>query len=350
MKESSIHNRIERAQAQRRIEYLGAVYDADVVSCIKRMDSNRAFLSIPEEERRYFQSTLQRVFDHRDNAYFLVRRGPEGSRLQVEPEDFLLLSGYGSTCLLDSSELFDYKKFGFSNVFEFTGTVGAAIGAAVSPRNPGREWTSWTITSNITATRDGDFMIIQKDITDYVTVDPMNNRIPYRPETIRDKRVVIAGHSVEPSFLISVLKYIDQVGIGGRRVLATAVNLIGEEFTSLDLNRSPNTPRYSRLWRTPIPVLGDAYIIKERSLHAVHGGIEGGYGMYIGPRKELVIASSAETNGNRIDTSKAVMFLPGEMDNVLFGLFYQAEQRLGRTSIDELASTFADYAPLIRRA
>ena len=119
--DSGLTKRIERADKNRKLDHLGVVYERDVVDCIKGMSEDHLFEMIPEEERKKFKADLNDLFRDRDSASWQIKRLDETQKEKVEPVDFLLLSGYRSGSLLKAPELFDYKKFGFSSIFEFTG-------------------------------------------------------------------------------------------------------------------------------------------------------------------------------------------------------------------------------------
>ena len=351
LEKSGLMRRIDNAVKSNRIGYTGYISDQYVAGNIKDMNKDRLFESIPEEERKKFKKALQDAWANKSKFYWSVKRNGEDSKEDVESGDFLLLSGFRSSEILRKAELFDHKKFGFSSISELTGTTGAAIEIAIrkSVHDNGLKWETARpdgriITSVMTGDHNADFRIYQNDITAYETIDPLGNKVSYRPEMAADRMIVAAYHSTEAQTLASFLKYIDQTGIKPKALENNAVDIIdwakslgqyggtcAEHFGGFD--RPPL--QFFVGWSIPIPQLDEKYETKDRCLYNIYTLGGKGYNFYISPQTALVITRH-DANEGAVDVKGSVSFLPDEMDNAIKGLLYQSAKGLGRTSVKQL--------------
>jgi hypothetical protein len=352
LEESGLMKRIDKAAGNFELNHLGYISERDVFTDIKAMDGDHLFESIPKEERRRFKNSLQDAWNKRSDFYWSIKRNGEDCREKMEAEDLLLLSGFRSMDILRDEELFDYRKFGFSSIFDFTGATGAAIEMRVSGGidRGGFKWETTRpdgriVTTTITGDDNADFRIYQKDITAYETIDPFGNRVYYRPETDTGRMTVAAYHSTEAQVLVSVLKYIDQIGLKPETLENKALDTISwvkslgqgggncaEHFG--ELGETPSLPFI--VWAVPLPQLDEEYQTSDMRAHNICTQFKAGYSMYIGPQKDLVMAHYLESPSGVVNMKGVVSFLPEDMDNVIRGLLYQAASGLGRTSARRL--------------
>jgi hypothetical protein len=352
LNESGLMRRIETAVKNYKLNYLGFVSEREVVESIRGMNNGRLLESIHVEERNKFKKTLQDAWANRSNMSWLIRRNGEDYKEKMEEEDFLLLSGFRSIGLLRKAELFDYKKFGFSNIFEFTGTTGAAIEMVLGNgiEGDGLKWETTradgrVITSVITGDNNADLRIYQKDITAYETIDPLGNKVSYRPEMDADRMTVAAYHSTEGFALVAFLKYINQLGLKPKTLENNAAGTINwakslgqgggtcaEHFGGFD----KSSIRFFSGWSMPISQLDEKHKTKEACPYNLWTQLGREYTFYIEPHRALVIAPNHETTKDTVDIGKAVSFLPEDVDDAIKGLFYQAARGLGRTSVRQL--------------
>ncbi len=262
--------RIEDTNDKHDFDVLGFTYEEDVVGGIQDMRKRGLFDTIPEGERRAFLKSLQAAWGNREKACYVVKRLDGDHEVVMDNEDFLLLSGLRSSLFLSKEELFDYKRFGFSSVGEFAGTVGAAIevtmgrgldrGAPVwqTKRPDGR-----VIASTITGDGNGDFRIIQRDLTPYETKDPLGNKVMYRPEDDVDRMGVAGDCDVEGIFLFSALKYIDQTGLkpktlenGAAETISWAAEILRKKGFYAESFEGPEIRHFSLIAGWPFPYPG----------------------------------------------------------------------------------------------
>jgi hypothetical protein len=350
LKDIGIAARIERANDEYKFTHMGHLFDREVVGYVSSLSKEGLLNAIPEEERKHFKKTIQEKFANRDKEFWLIKRNDQTQKEKMELEDFILLSGYRASELLRKNELFNYKKFGFSSIFEFTGTVGAAIESTFDDINDLRKGHTWetlradgrTIASTITGDHNADLRIFQRDITAYETTDPMGNKIGYRPETNSDHMIVGAYHSTETQLLVAVLRYVNQIGIKPESLENNAVQTLNwakslgqgggscaEHYGGFDRPSS----LFFAAHEIPLPQLNGEYKTKDRSVYSISTQFEGGYDMCIGPNKEFRIVYGSKELGN---AKQSVSFIPEDMDNVIKGIIYQAAKGLGRTSVRQL--------------
>ena len=357
LEESGILRRIEQISGNAFIS--GAVYEDDIIYYAKEIQKSGALDKIPKLEADKFKSSLNNAF----KAFFdgevpkwLIRRNNIFEETRMEIEDFLLLSGGIAFThkLLSDDELFDYKKFGFNNVFEFTGIVGSALMNTIREKTEiyipgGLDWTTErsncrTITSRIGGSMHYDLFISQVDITAYETKDPFGNSVSYRPDMYTDHMNLSTIHSTEPDFLVVILQYAEQMGImqkivesGAKEFIAFAKSL-GQRggATTEHLMGYIETPEYifSKTLLIPIPKLENnknyANIYSPYTFQSYGTADNAYYAAYIGTENELRI--------QLLPTSQreCISFIPDDIDKILKGLIYQCAMGIGRTSAKQI--------------
>jgi len=348
----------ERLKAKRYngdFPYLGSnLYENDLIADIEEMDAKGYFKTLSKEQEKDFSEGINKLLKEIGKTSWKVERNGKIIQDTLETQDIWLMSGCVSSLLLDKNEVFDYKKYGFDSIFDFTGTIGASIwkdfhGGNYSLRggyiwesksHDGRNWVN-----EIRGSEHMDLRINKTDITPDKTLDPLGNKVSYRPELREDFRCVAGYHSVEGNLLVSILKYTEQNKIEsellnnkGKKAIEFAKSLgqrgglCAEHFGGFDERSSLFFSRFN----LPIPNLDDNFSTKERSFDYVGMQGEGNYKIYVGPDKELIF--SMEGEGRNIETKKRVSasFQPSEADHLIKGLIYQSANGLGRTSVKQL--------------
>ena len=357
LEESGILRRIE--QISRNTFISGAVYADDIIHYAKEIKESGALDKIPKIEADEFKSSLNNAF----KAFFdgevpkwLIRKNNVFEETRMELEDFLLLSGgiVFTHKLLGDDELFDYKKFGFNNIFEFTGTVGSALMNAIREKAEiytpsGLDWVTEksnyrTITSSIGGNIHYDLSIRQVDITAYETKDPFGNSVSYRPEVYTDYMNFSTIHSTESDFLVVTLQYAEQMGImqkiveNGAKEFITFAKSLGQRAgaTTEHLMGFTETPEYTfnKTLYLQIPKLENNknYVgIYSPYTFQSYGTIDNiYYAAYIGTENELRI--------QLLPTSQreCISFIPEDIDKILKGLIYQCAMGIGRTPVKQI--------------
>lgn len=263
---------------------------------------------------------------------------------KIEPtlEHLIMLMGDYASYIFKPEEIANLSKWGFTSVSEFNGTISAyMIQKQKRFERTGLRWEAnhngKKLLNEIGGNMHSDLLIMQMDITNYEAIDPMGNRVYYRP-TI-GIRSVPAGHSVEGELLASILQYITQTGIQPSLLKNNAKSL-PEEVSSWQQHGGTCAEHFGGFDRDPgiffaitsmkIPELKNWK--KERSRHNIFSGPgNNNHEIYIGENNELVIGH--EEKGKFVEN---VRYMPEEMDSFLKGLFYQAASGLGRTSLAQL--------------
>ncbi|MEK6848827.1 MAG: hypothetical protein AABX65_04310, partial [Nanoarchaeota archaeon] len=218
LESSGLSARIKEAYRKHKIDIIGYISESDLTEITHTMQKEGFFNFIPEIERKEFMGKLEKTFKNRENDVFWSIARKEGEyREKIDVSDFLLFCGWKALGFLKRKELYNYEKFGFSSISEFTGSVGAMIENELH-KDSLRCGLVWRTTipdgrvfkNEITGDMNCDLRVYQTDITPYKTIDPLGNRVAYRPETEPDRRVITAYHSTEGQMLTAVLKWIEQ--------------------------------------------------------------------------------------------------------------------------------------------
>ncbi len=356
---SGLTDRIKEARKDNKISILGHISNRDVIDWVTELKGGGWFDELPTEERKSFSEPLNKTFKKKSEAHWNIKRFDGEYKEPVEIEDFLLLTGCRASQILEKRELFNYKEFGFSGVSEMVGTVGAAMNSAVKDDYYGKGGLKWQtqrpdgiiLANEITGDTNCDLRIFQNDITPYETLDPVGNKVHYRPQTMADSGIVAAYHSTEGTLFTAILKWVDQLGItpdslkdNGRELISWTRSLgqgggtCTEHFGGFD----NDARKFFIGWGYSLPQLDESSSTSELPNFSLFSQSEGAYGIYLGKNQEFSIAYDSFANrlfANRLlDPKKniSVSFLPSESDKVIRGLLYQCAKGLGRTSAKQL--------------
>lgn len=343
LNETGLAERIEDANKGCMLRIRGSTSDYDVKNL---MEDGELFDAMKADERAVFKQTLLNAL--KDASVWRIMRKDGEQKEKIKPEDVMVLAGDSAWGVLEGSELFDFKRFGFANVLEFTGTVGAAIERAAHSNVDMREGYKWesrwpdgrVVVNSITGSMHADLRIYQNDVTPYETFDPFGNRVYYRPETDSDRRVVAAYHSTEPHLLVALLKYSDQLGLkpaaledGAAKTIEWIMSL-GQSGGSCAEHFGGGRPddhyKFFINWRVPLPQLDVNLRADGICVNFLYTEYGGRYNIYVGQQKELVIAYVNDEQEEKLNPKKAVSFMPEEIDHLIKGVLFQSARGLGR--------------------
>lgn len=347
---AGITTRIETLRQEELKKYrMSAVSLDDIRRAVGRMEGEGHLRNMEKNERNEYKQFLYRAAREEDFYWTTNRKGGKLKERAVA-EDFYLLSGVRNLAVLHDNELFDYKKFNFDSIFEFTGTVGSAL-EIVSKANGWRYGLPWntrrenkrTISSIVTSDGAGEMRIFQQDITPYETTDPFGKRVYYRRLGITDKKAVEASSSTESYLLISILKYVEQLGLRPDILEKGAVttNQYITNISQMEMAKqhkiadraSESIKALFSTWEIPLPKVSEGKVKDSKFAHFIQSTLGGGYNICISENNELVIGRKIR---NEIDVENSVTFLPEDTNNLIKSLLYQAARGLGRTTERQL--------------
>ena len=339
----------------------GMMMSRDISGIAKEMKAGGFFKSMPDAQKKSFQTQLNELFKEKDTREWNVIKNDGAHKENVEYEDILLLMGFYSSMVLPKRELFAYGKHGFPSMFAFTGAVGARVWTYDEGRSQFRDGYKWTTTNpdgtvrvnEITGDGNCDLRIFQKDMTPYDTYDPLGNLVEYRPLMRSDNRVIGGYHSTEGGLLVSVLKYVKQLNVRSEilkdrnsvlEFLAWAKSLgqgggtCAEHFGGFD----SYPMNFLHSMDVPLPVLDADRKTDEHTRDYVttasHHKLA--YGLYVGLDQDLVfMIENLEENKKEF----AASFHSDESDHLIKGLFFQSARGLGRTSVLQLIQILDFY-------
>ena len=354
--------------------FSGYIRPEDVKANIREMQEEGFFKTLLEEERKTFMGGLESVFgginDWRGGVSWQVHRNGKVLEERTESEDLLLISGWVSSFLLNSNEIWNYKKFGFDSITDFTGCAGASIWelSKLSDYRKGYTWNSKSLdgrrfVNEITGDMNSDLRIFKVDITPDKTIDPTGNIVGYRPEIDDDRKVVAAYHSTEMELLVALLKYVSQTGIepeilikDNGKALIDEIKAKGQSIGNTTEHLSPNDTNLRMSFMSfdfPIPILDEEYKTSQHSFDSLGTAAEGAYHIYISPRKELVFSYQKREDLDNPIKPVSVSFEPADINHLIKGVFYQCAMGLGRTParhmIDALEYRFSPQFEADRR-
>lgn len=195
-------------------------FDSQIQESVDSLKEKGYFANIPKEESENFRTNLNRIFN--EGGKWQVTKGDKTINQPTEGEDVGLLLGDPAAEILKPDEFWRYKDFGFDTHSEFIGTMGAIFLHQMNKkdlfREDGLKWRTVlddgrVMTNKFLDDHNGDFRLNQKEVTPYETIDPFNNPVHYRPTLGNDGGIIAGYHSVEVGFLAAILKYVNQNGL-----------------------------------------------------------------------------------------------------------------------------------------
>lgn len=301
----------------------------------------------------WHQSLVKLVEKHCNLPWEIFRYEGKQSEPVCLDEDFNMLTGHNVAITLKPNQFWNFKKFGFSSLGDFFGTIGAYTRMKDKEyMERGHKWVSKQgnklFQTEVTGSEHGDFRMCKRDVTPYKTIDPLGNLVSYRPETDEDARFIAGSHSVEPSFLAVLLKWAEQEKIESE-ILKNPADFI-KQFKKMgqycgnfaDFGYDFMGPRMLfGGWEMSIQRFSEKFEHGHNPFNMLcYGSESGAYNFYIGDKEELIF-SYAKNLG---DKRKVSLEIPTyDFDNLVTGLFHQAQKGLGRTSIKQLADTIYFY-------
>jgi hypothetical protein len=344
LKDAGLVARLKEAKKQEDFpSFYGTIYEDDIQGFIDDMKEKGFFKKAPKEELKTLNQKLNHFLKESHKLKWTIKK-PEGNVTDgADIEDFPLLNGYYASFVLTPEEFWNPQELGFDSCFDLWGSLGALI--KVNPGSSFRDGYTWTselpdksrFISEVTGSEHGDFRLFRTDVTSYETLDPLGNKVSYRPEFTADRAMVIGYHSVEPMFLASILKYVTQENIPSEILKDQGKRFLKEEVGHLDQRFGPfadagdsrmHVQEYFWWSGLPIPRLNES-----KTSDAVFLDAQSRYGIYIGADKSLVFVY--ESDGKR-EPKVTLSLPPGEIDHLIRGLFVQASKGLGRTSVKQL--------------
>jgi len=329
--------------------YAGHVYNDEIRGEINDMKKRGYFETFPKEEKALWQKKAQELFGNPENYFWEVNRKSGVVKEEAELEDLLLSIGIVASNILKPHEIWDYKKFGFSSITDFTGSVGALF--MTKQKGGWREGYKWVkevggqvFKNEITGDMNCDFRLHQDDITPYKTLDPFGSEVGYRPQLDSDRGGVYGYHSCEAQLLVSILRWIEQKNINSellknnaKEILTWAKSLrqgggtCAEHFGGFEQNPMLFFPCFE----LPVVKLNADNSTGNNTIDIVGTTGDGYYGMFVSSKNELVFSYENPKKKNILKKINA-FFQPDEADHLIKGLFYQSAKGLGRTSVRQL--------------
>ena len=340
--ESGLEERIRKKREAYEIPN-GYIADFELPGLAKSLKEDGFYENLPEENgfNSLYKKTLNAMMK-RDGPAWKINANPGEKFIRPESDEIAMFLGLHASAILDKSEIWDYRKFGFSSPIEQISAIAAMMNERdENDRSNGRIFLSrqkdgkiWK--TNIAGNMHYDLSVMQEDVTEYETTDPFGFRIGLRP--VFSYRGMGPRDSTEPSFMMIAMKYVEQEKIPTRLFDDNARELIewgkslgqrgGATTEHLFGGREANYTHLFIGYDMPLPTLDSDYHTSEFTHFGLFTG-EGHYKAYIGPNKELVFKTNEDVSGLK---SVKCMFQPEDIDDLIRGIIYQCARGLGRTS------------------
>jgi hypothetical protein len=272
-------------------------------------------------------------------------------QLDFETEDFGLISGYFASQILTPEEFWSPEKFGFDNVGDLWGSLGALIveidhkylkeGFKWKSTSQGREFIT-----EISGSEHCDLRIFRTDVTPHRVLDPLGREVSYRPDFGEGRQIIGAYHSTEPSFFAILRRWADEEEIPVEafqfpdRFLERFTGKGSHLGNCADAGGNMGHPMMTLLNAGfPMPRLDEG---GNQTNRAVPDGLsttsKGSYLAAIDTGGNLVLGytETCPEQGKNPYGQAPMKFPQEEVNQLMFGLFEQARRGLGRTSFQEL--------------
>jgi len=357
LESAGILDRIKKKKDKYDIPHVGSVSPSDIHGYLQEMKENEFFKTFPKSEKDEFNKKLNGIYKNPEKHTWKISRFDGESAEETELEDILLLSGWWASNILKPKEIWNYKKFGFDNLTNFVGSVGAAMNENRLDWKNGYKWeTSIPIThfeesksirleNEITGDTNCDLRVFQIDKTPYKVIDPLGNQVSYRPEFHSDRKGIFAYHSTEPGLMAAVLRWTEQCEIKTESLKEKAKGIIeygkslgqgggtcAEHFFG---GMNDNPAFHFTCWDIPLPVLDEKNSTNGITHHGVFTQGKSHYRAYTNKSNELVFSLESDPEKNPVKDISA-RYMPSDADHLIKGLIYQSARGLGRTSAGTL--------------
>jgi len=343
---SGLKQRVEDAIKEYESSHLftGHIFDDTIDYSFKEMKNKGYFSSIPKEISDDFKRKLTFLPHHPGNYPWIITKPKGKVNAKIENGELLLIFGYYASLVLKPEEFWQFERFGFDSYSELFGAIGIQmISSNESCIHKCHVWNSATsdnrrFKSEVTRSSHGDLRIFRTDLTHYPTIDPLGNKVSYRPVVSSDISVVSGSYSTECSLLASILKYVDQEDIQLEMLSDNAKAFINEVKTwqqirgnFADFGTSGVGGVKAYFWDYVHSVPQEATI---RTFHTITSEYGKSYGIYTDNDKNLLFFHM-DKQGKTHDES-ALAIPSDETEHLIKGLFVQARKGFGRTSIKQL--------------
>lgn len=283
-------------------------------------------------------------------------KSPEGQQWTVgdenedmERDDVVVCEGMIAAEVLQPAGFWNNVE-GFNGPGDVHGTIGALL---IQTRDlfyaqGGYEWKTKngkkvTHRTRIGACLNGDLRIERICVSPKKTIDPLGNEVHYRPITQKDRQMIAPYFSVEPLLLAAVLKYIDQEKIDVECMRDGGKELVEENFSKGqeignfgDFGTNDSSPGMSMLqFSHPMQQATEGKIF----WHLPMQYDEASYRIHIDPNRHLAF-TMMDKHGT-LEEKPSLTLPPEEMDQLIRGIFAQAQLGHGRTSMHQLVRILA---------
>jgi|GEM_PF-939411 len=320
--------------------------------------------------------SISRVIQKQDKEklkvtpHWVIKKQDMTERVSADLEDLQIATGVFASYVLDQKEFWNPEKFGFKSVNDLWGLIGAYAKMDKISIRDGYKWKSklddQLFISEVTGSEHGDFRLNRQNITPCQTIDPLGRSVSYRPVSRSDETWVSGYHSVEPMLLATIIRFVEQKKVESKILNNNAQEII-KEFRGMkhglglfaDAGYEDYTRESSNLFITadsPIPKV-DSPEVPIRLSHYIYTEQRGAYWIFTDKDKNLLFFYESEENQKKRSASKnqpkkenwafgvegksnfkepAFVLPASEVDQLIYGLFIQAANGLGRTSVKQL--------------
>ncbi len=345
-----IAKRVAEASRAGKIPPLGFISEDDLPEYLAELLERKFFDEVHEPEVREQLRALEILSRDLSNGKWLINKPKGIVEVEMEKEDFLVVSGFLASSVLTPEEVAAYDQFGFPSAMAFVGAVGAHIHESRYldrvRRNKIYPWENErdgvTLETAITGDHDLDIRIEATDVSPYPIQDPLGNKVQYKPLARDDKRWVVGYHSDEPRLLVALLKYAEQNKVNSELLKYSGLELlrlVDERQQAIgaaaECLMPPNESRVFESFILFDEPLKDIGTTEERNPYFISGkgGQDSRYGFYTNAKGNFIVAYE---DGEKREV--VMDWAPAEFDHVVTSLFFQAASGRGRTSVNTLAS------------
>jgi len=124
---TGITARVIAAKDRHEIGNTGCIMQSDISDMVNDMKARGYFATFPQDKLADFKAKANSLFATPENRKWLVHKHDKVHEEGIENEDVLSLVGYDASLILKPDEIWNFEKFGFRNMTDFTGSVTALI-------------------------------------------------------------------------------------------------------------------------------------------------------------------------------------------------------------------------------
>ena len=355
-------NVIKKINEKKGEVYFDTFLSLEDLECeVKDLDKEQYFEDLSEDHAEGIRDRIERIIEQEPKKWVLENIW-ERIELPVEKTDTIIYSGIIATRIFSALELYGHSMENLEEAMDMVALISATIYQAIrqgyveshvqnsSYQHITKEGRIFN--THIEGGQRSDMLICREEVTAFDAISPYGKKALFYPK-LKQKAANINGyHSTEPRFMAALFAYAHQIGISSQ-ITKSLCEEFSAELQKSDVYRRPNEEKSFeldclRLVKRPLGKIDAKDMQAGPTAHEIF--VEGGeraYGLYVGPKKELVF-THLRTGSTQEKKKEVVMRVyPEELIALLRSLIMHVAQGRSRTLPRTMESVLLEFINIL---